>query len=132
MAFKKNDIKRLSNIFECSEKAVHSAIYMCNSYLRQNKINTYTVARAVSILSDKLQKATKKRDVVEYPDFEMKHQAIRKYRIQIVELYYQTIGTSKGWGWISTELKRLHNIKVSRQTIRAYILKYEEWKLWQT
>ncbi|WP_345993970.1 hypothetical protein [Sulfurimonas sp. HSL-1716] len=70
--------------------------------------------------------------MVEYPDFDMKHIVVRKYRADIVELYNSTIGTLKGWGWITAELQRLHNIKVSRQTIRAYIQKYQEWQLWQT
>jgi len=133
MAFKRNDIKRLSNIFECSEKDVQSAIYMCSSYLKQNDINTYTVARGISIVADKLQKSKKVSDIVEYPDFDMKHNAVRRYRANIVDLYNQTIGTEKGWGWIASELKNMHNIKVSRQTIRTYILKYENWRLlWQT
>ena len=132
MAFKRNDVKRLSNIFDCSEQDVQSALYMCNAYLKQNDINTYTVARCISIAADKLQKAKKQSDVIMYPDFDMKHIAIKKYRANIVELYYSSNGTSKGWGWISSELKRVHNIKVSRQTIRAYIIKYEGWKLCQT
>ncbi|MFT7005128.1 MAG: 5S rRNA maturation endonuclease (ribonuclease M5) [Sulfurimonas sp.] len=129
MAFKRNDIKRLCNIFDCSEQNVQSALYMASSYLKQNNINTYTVARCVSILSDKLQKAQKQSDVIEYPDFDMKHETIRKYRADIVSLYNQTIGTEKGWGYIASELKNKHNIKVSRQTVRAYILKYENWRL---
>ena len=132
MAFKRNDVRRLSNIFSCNEKDVQSALYMCSTYLKQNSINTYTVARCISIAADKLQKAQKQSDVVEYPDFNMKHNVIRKYKADIVELYYSTIGTTKGWGWITSELRKRHNIKVSRQTVRAYLLKYKEWKLWQT
>ncbi|MCK9492532.1 MAG: hypothetical protein M0Q24_10625 [Sulfurimonas sp.] len=131
MSFKRNDVRRLSNIFSCSEKDVQSTLYMCTSYLKENSINTYTVARCISIVADKLQKAQKNNLGLEYPDFDMKHSAIRKYRVDIIDLYNKAIGTSQGWGWIALELKRLYNIKVSRQTIRTYILKYEEWKLWQ-
>jgi len=131
MAFKRNDIKRISNVFECSENDVKSALYMCSAYLKKNSINTYTVTRSISIIIDKLQKINIKNTAIEYPDFSMKHIAIRKYRADIVALYSNNIGNEKGWGWIALELKRLHNVKVSRQTIRTYILKYQEWKQWQ-
>lgn len=131
MAFKKNDIRRISNVFSCSENEVKEVIYMSTSYLKKNIVNTYTTARTISIVIDKLQRATKKKDVIKYPDFNMKHSAIKKHRADIVVLYEKTIGTEKGWGWVSSELKSLYNIVVSRQTIRTYILKYQEWKLWQ-
>jgi len=133
MAFKRNDIKRIANAFECEQKNVQNCLYMSLSYLQNNHLNTYTLARAVSILIDKLQNIKKNNSHDELPHFEMKHIAVRRYRKEIVELYYETVGTVNGWGWIAFELKRIHNIKVSRQTIKTYITHYLEWKiLWQT
>jgi len=128
MAFKRNDIKRIANAFDCSQKDVQSAIYVGIKYLKNNTINTYTVARHMSIIVDKLQKANHKESIT-YPDFGMKHNAIRKHRAEIIELYYSNVMVpNRGWGWIASEIKRMHNVKVSRQTVRLYILKYQEWK----
>ncbi len=132
MAFKRNDIKRIANAFEVEQKNVQASLYMSLSYLRKNNLNTYTLARAVSILIDKLQNAKKNNSHENLPDFQMKHIAIRRYRQEIIGLYYQTVGTSNGWGWIAKELQLQHNVKISRQTIKTYITKYQEWKLWQT
>ena len=133
MAFKRNDIKRIANAFECEQKNVQDFLYMSLSYLRKNNLNTYTLARAVSILIDKLQNV-KKDDLDEVlPDFGMKHIAIKRYRQEIIVLYYQTVGTSNGWGWIAKELQLQHNVKISRQTIKTYVARYLDWKLlWQT
>lgn len=133
MAFKRNDIKRIANAFEVDQKNVQDYLYMSLSYLRKNNLNTYTLARAVSILIDKLQNVKKNNSHENFPDFGMKHIAIKRYRQEIIELYYQTIGKSNGWGWIAKELQIQHNVKISRQTIKTYVTRYLEWKLvWQT
>lgn len=131
MAFKRNDIRRISNVLSCSQDDVKSSLYAGNSYLKKNQVNTYTVARCISIILDKLQKSTKNKNVIEYPDFDMKHIGIKRYRSDIVALYYESVGTEKGWGWIAKRLQEIHKIDITRQTVRTYIQRYEEWKLWQ-
>ena len=127
MAFKRNDVRRLASIFTCEEKDVQKALHSTKYFLKSNSINTYTVARAVSVVADKLNRSEKKVEI-EYPTFGMKHRAIH-HRSKIIELYHNNLGTNEGWGSIAQEIKRLYKISVSRQTIKKYIELWINWRV---
>lgn len=125
MAFKRNDIKRLASIFDCEEKDVQCALHSTNFFLKKNGVNTYTVARAISVLSDQLNRSEKVIEV-NFPTFGMRHKAIH-HRAKIIDLYHEYYGTNKGWGSIAKEIKRLYKINVSRQTIKKYVQQWIDW-----
>jgi len=124
--FKRKDVKKLSIIFNCEEKDVASAIHAATKYLKGTHVNTYSVARCMSILGDKLSKAVKNSPEVIYPDFGMRSDAVKKYRKDIIDLYYDHYSDlSYGFGSIAQEIYDRYRCKVSRQTIKTYIDKFE-------
>ena len=126
MAFKRNDVRRLASIFDCEEKQVQSALHATSYFLKKNGVNSYTVARSISIFADKLNRSQKTLEVA-FPTFGMRHKAIY-HRAEIIDLYHEYYTTNKGWGSIAKEIKRLYKIDVSRQTIKKYVENWINWK----
>lgn len=127
--FKRKDIKKLSIIFDCEEKDVRSALTFSTKSLKSSDVNPYSVARVFSIFADMLSKSSVKRPKINYPDFNMRSDAIKKYRRDIVDLYDDNVSDpSFGYGSIAKHLEEKYGVKVSRQTIKTYVEKFEEWK----
>lgn len=127
--FKRNDLKKLSVVFDCEEKNVKDALHAATKYLSSSPVNSYSVARSMSILADKLSKAKKNEPEINYPNFGMRSDAIKKYRRTIIDLYYDNYNDLNfGYGSIAKHLKDEHRVIVSRQTVKTYIDKFEKWR----